>query len=116
VTWTSCKHLFDQTTPPRPSQPRVPVFAWKGETEASTTSASRRRSRRQAAKGPTCCSTTRRLTSSCTRSTRALHRPDPIRGLSEETTTGVHRLYEMLRRDSGPRDHVNDSVTKSKFR
>ena len=40
-----------------------------------------------------------------------------IRGVSEETTTGVHRLYQM--RDAGtllfPGINVNDSVTKSKF-
>ncbi len=40
-----------------------------------------------------------------------------IRGVSEETTTGVHRLYQM--RDAGlllfPAINVNDSVTKSKF-
>ncbi|MGH1505106.1 MAG: adenosylhomocysteinase [Acidimicrobiales bacterium] len=40
-----------------------------------------------------------------------------IRGVSEETTTGVHRLYEM--RDAGvlkfPAINVNDAVTKSKF-
>ena len=42
---------------------------------------------------------------------------DSIRGVTEETTTGVHRLYEML--DKGellfPAMNVNDSVTKSKF-
>src|SRR2546422_9106692 len=40
-----------------------------------------------------------------------------IRGVSEETTTGVHRLYQMM--DAGtllfPAINVNDSVTKSKF-
>jgi len=42
---------------------------------------------------------------------------DPIRGLSEETTTGVHRLYEMAKRGElkVPAMNVNDSVTKSKF-
>ena len=42
---------------------------------------------------------------------------DPIRGLSEETTTGVHRLYEMHKRGElkVPALNVNDSVTKSKF-
>src|SRR5580698_6518238 len=42
---------------------------------------------------------------------------DPIRGLSEETTTGVHRLYEMFKKGSlkCPAMNVNDSVTKSKF-
>ena len=42
---------------------------------------------------------------------------DPILGLSEETTTGVHRLYDMERDGSlkCPAINVNDSVTKSKF-
>jgi len=40
-----------------------------------------------------------------------------IRGVSEETTTGVHRLYELARRGKlpFPAINVNDSVTKSKF-
>src|SRR4029077_8015020 len=40
-----------------------------------------------------------------------------IKGVTEETTTGVHRLYEMV--ETGdllfPAINVNDSVTKSKF-
>lgn len=44
------------------------------------------------------------------------HRQD-IRGLSEETTTGVHHLYKMFRdgKLKVPAINVNDSVTKSKF-
>ena len=40
-----------------------------------------------------------------------------IKGLSEETTTGVHRLYERMRKGTLPLPaiNVNDSVTKSKF-
>ena len=40
-----------------------------------------------------------------------------IRGVTEETTTGVHRLYEMARAQAllFPAINVNDSVTKSKF-
>ncbi len=40
-----------------------------------------------------------------------------IRGVSEETTTGVHRLYEMMRAGTllFPAINVNDAVTKSKF-
>lgn len=40
-----------------------------------------------------------------------------IRGVSEETTTGVHHLYQALRegRLKVPAINVNDSVTKSKF-
>ena len=42
---------------------------------------------------------------------------DGIRGLSEETTTGVHRLYERMKNGTLhlPAINVNDSVTKSKF-
>ena len=42
---------------------------------------------------------------------------DGVRGLSEETTTGVHRLYEMEKAGAlrAPAINVNDSVTKSKF-
>jgi adenosylhomocysteinase len=40
-----------------------------------------------------------------------------VKGLSEETTTGVHRLYEMAKKGTlkVPAINVNDSVTKSKF-
>ena len=42
---------------------------------------------------------------------------DGVKGISEETTTGVHRLYEMAKEGSlkVPAINVNDSVTKSKF-
>jgi len=44
-------------------------------------------------------------------------RRDAIRGVTEETTTGVHRLYQMFDRGElpFPAINVNDSVTKSKF-
>src|SRR5690606_37863637 len=40
-----------------------------------------------------------------------------VKGISEETTTGVHRLYEMKKQNKllVPAINVNDSVTKSKF-
>ena len=40
-----------------------------------------------------------------------------IKGVTEETTTGVHRLYEMMKAGTllFPAINVNDSVTKSKF-
>jgi adenosylhomocysteinase len=42
---------------------------------------------------------------------------ESIKGLSEETTTGVHRLYERMKKGTLPMPaiNVNDSVTKSKF-
>jgi adenosylhomocysteinase len=54
--------------------------------------------------------------------TQLLHEKYPdllkdVRGVSEETTTGVHRLYEMMKAGTlkVPAFNVNDSVTKSKF-
>ncbi len=48
---------------------------------------------------------------------RFANMPGEIRGVSEETTTGVHRLYQMHKRGKllFPAINVNDSVTKSKF-
>ena len=45
------------------------------------------------------------------------HLVKDIRGLSEETTTGVHRLYERMEKGTRtiPAININDSVTKSKF-
>ena len=54
--------------------------------------------------------------------TQIMHKKYPelmsdVRGLTEETTTGVHRLYEMMEANTlkCPAFNVNDSVTKSKF-
>jgi adenosylhomocysteinase len=58
------------------------------------------------------------LKTSLKRDPRRFHRiAKEIRGVSEETTTGVHRLYQMLQRKEllFPAFNVNDSVTKSKF-
>jgi adenosylhomocysteinase len=52
------------------------------------------------------------------RDSKLWHRVAPkVRGVSEETTTGVHRLYEMQKASTllFPAINVNDSVTKSKF-
>jgi len=58
------------------------------------------------------------LRRTCERDARYWHRiAAGIKGVTEETTTGVHRLYEMAREGSllFPSMNVNDSVTKSKF-
>ena len=52
--------------------------------------------------------------------TKILHDRHPdrlagIRGISEETTIGVNRLYAMMGSLKAPAINVNDSVTKSKF-
>ncbi|OQW94638.1 MAG: adenosylhomocysteinase [Verrucomicrobia bacterium A1] len=58
------------------------------------------------------------LKKSLKRDPKRFHRiVKPIRGVSEETTTGVHRLYKMQEKGEllFPAFNVNDSVTKSKF-
>ena len=58
------------------------------------------------------------LKRSLTEDPKRYHRmAESIRGVTEETTTGVHRLYEMLNKGEllFPAMNVNDSVTKSKF-
>ncbi len=58
------------------------------------------------------------LKKSLARDNQRFHRmAKEIRGVSEETTTGVHRLYQMFKRGEllFPAINVNDSVTKSKF-
>ena len=55
---------------------------------------------------------------SCKEDPGRWHRMVPgIKGVSEETTTGVHRLYQMMEQGKlfFPAINVNDSVTKSKF-
>jgi adenosylhomocysteinase len=55
--------------------------------------------------------------SGCKRSGWYKKNAEAIRGATEETTTGVHRLYEMQKKGTllWPAINVNDSVTKSKF-
>jgi adenosylhomocysteinase len=60
----------------------------------------------------------RLLTRTLAEDDRLWHRTaEGVRGVTEETTTGVHRLYQMQERGSllFPAINVNDSVTKSKF-
>ena len=73
---------------------------------------SRARTPRSGASSSTCFARERRRTRGAGRKVAA-----DIRGVSEETTTGVHRLYEMMKAGTllFPAINVNDSVTKSKF-
>ncbi|MFO7177651.1 MAG: adenosylhomocysteinase [Pseudomonadota bacterium] len=121
VTWTSCNIYSTQDHAAAAiAKTGVPVFAWKGETEEEYDWCLERQLFAFAGgKGPNM------ILDDGGDLTLWVHKrhpelfsgPDPIRGLSEETTTGVHRLYEMFRRGElkCPAMNVNDSVTKSKF-
>ena len=121
VTWTSCNIFSTQDQAAAAiAKTGVPVFAWKGETEAEYEQCIEMQLKAFAGgKGPNM------ILDDGGDLTVIVHEKhpdlfkgsDPIRGLSEETTTGVHRLYDMAKKGTlmVPAMNVNDSVTKSKF-
>ena len=120
VTWTSCNIFSTQDHAAAAiAATGVPVFAWKGETEEEYDWCIHQQlARSTAARRRTSCSTTAATSPrSSTSSTPNVRGSDRILGLSEETTTGVHRLYDMESEGTlkCPAINVNDSVTKSKF-
>jgi adenosylhomocysteinase len=117
VTWSSCNIFSTQDHAAAAIAARgVPVYAWKGETTEEF---------------DWCIEQTlffpdgqplNMILDDGGDLTAMVHQRYPellsgIRGLSEETTTGVHRLYQMKERGElkVPAININDSVTKSKF-
>ena len=120
VTWTSCNIYSTQDQAAAAiAVTGVPVFAWKGETEADYEWCIEQQLLAfKDGKGPNLIlDDGGDLTAIAHQKHPELFGKDGIVGLSEETTTGVHRLYEMHRRGTlkVPAINVNDSVTKSKF-
>ena len=121
VTWTSCNIYSTQDHAAAAiAAAGVPVFAWKGETEEEYEWCIHQQIRAfEGGKAPNL------LLDDGGDLTAIVHQqypelfegPGRIVGLSEETTTGVHRLYEMEKAGTlkCPAINVNDSVTKSKF-
>ncbi|MDF2690785.1 MAG: adenosylhomocysteinase [Gammaproteobacteria bacterium] len=117
VRWSSC-NIFSTHDPAAAAiaAKDIPVFAWKGETEAEYEWCIE-----QTIEGPNGWRPNMILDDGGDL-TLMIHHKYPellkdIRGVTEETTTGVHRLYEMAKKDQLkiPAINVNDSVTKSKF-
>ena len=117
VRWSSCNIFSTQDQAAAAIAAKdIPVFAWKGETEEEY---------------DWCIEQTINGTNGWTPNmilddggdlTRIMHEKYPeiladVKGVSEETTTGVHRLYEMQKAGKlkVPAIDVNNSVTKSKF-
>ena len=117
VRWSSCNIFSTQDHAAAAIAERgIPVFAWKGETEEEYEWCIA-----QTLSGPDGW-TPNMILDDGGDATKILHEKHPellkaIRGVSEETTTGVHRLYEMMKAGKlkVPAFNVNDSVTKSKF-
>ncbi|WP_120498457.1 adenosylhomocysteinase [Kiloniella sp. EL199] len=117
VRWSSCNIFSTQDQAAAAiAATGVPVFAWKGETEEEFNWCIE-----QTIEGPEGWKPNLILDDGGDLTVMVHdHFPellDDIRGLSEETTTGVHRLYEMAKKGTlkVPAINVNDSVTKSKF-
>jgi adenosylhomocysteinase len=117
VRWSSCNIFSTQDHAAAAIAARgVPVFAWKGETEAEYEWCIE-----QTVRGPEGWLPNLILDDGGD-ATMLLHNKYPellknVKGVSEETTTGVHRLYDMMKAGTLkiPAINVNDSVTKSKF-
>jgi len=115
--WSSC-NIFstqDQAAAAMVAA-EIPTFAWKGETEDEANWCIE-----QTIEGPDGWRPNMILDDGGDL-TIMMHEKFPellkdVKGLSEETTTGVHRLYEMVKAGTllVPAINVNDSVTKSKF-
>lgn len=117
VRWSSCNIFSTQDHAAAAiAKKEIPVFAWKGETEEEYWWCVDQTIKWPDGKGPNM------ILDDGGDLTVIMHEKYPnlmkeVRGLSEETTTGVHRLYEMMNKGilKCPAFNVNDSVTKSKF-
>ena len=117
IRWSSCNIFSTQDHAAAAiAAEGIPVFAWKGETEDEYWWCVE-----QTIKGPDGW-TPNMLLDDGGDLTLVMHDKYPelmkdVKGVSEETTTGVKRLYDMMEDGSlmCPAFNVNDSVTKSKF-
>ncbi|MFO0388449.1 MAG: adenosylhomocysteinase [Alphaproteobacteria bacterium] len=117
VRWSSCNIFSTQDQAAAAiAAAGIPVFAWKGETEEEYEWCIE-----QTLKGPNGW-TANMILDDGGDVTKIMHEKHPdllahIKGISEETTTGVHRLHEMVKAGKlkVPAIDVNNSVTKSKF-
>jgi len=118
VTWSSCNIFSTQDHAAAAiAATGVPVFAWKGESEEEYNWCIE-----QTIAGFANGQPLNMILDDGGDLTNMVHQRYPqylkgIRGLSEETTTGVHHLYKAFREGTLkiPAINVNDSVTKSKF-
>ncbi|KAN0065922.1 S-adenosyl-L-homocysteine hydrolase [Thecaphora frezii] len=118
VTWSSCNIFSTQDHAAAAiAVTGVPVFAWKGETEEEYNWCIEQTLKAfPGGQGPNM------LLDDGGDLTWMIHNKYPelleqIKGVSEETTTGVHHLYSAMKKGTLklPAINVNDSVTKSKF-
>ena len=118
VTWSSCNKFSTQDHAAAAiAASGVPVYAWKGETDADYDWCIEQTLYFPDGKPLELIVDDGGDLTAMVHADQYKHLLPGIKGLSEETTTGVHRLYQM--HENGelavPAINVNDSVTKSKF-
>ncbi len=117
VRWSSCNIFSTQDHAAAAIAAQgIPVFAWKGETEEEYWWCLEQALKWPDGNGPNM------VLDDGGDATLVLHQKFPkllegVYGITEETTTGVHRLYQMMEKGTlkAPAINVNDSATKSKF-
>jgi len=117
VRWSSCNIFSTQDHAAAAiAKKKIPVFAWKGESEKEYLWCIEQTLKFKGGKS------LNMILDDGGDLTELVYKKYPkiiknIRGITEETTTGVHRLYEMMKKGTlkTPAINVNDSVTKSKF-
>ncbi len=117
VRWSSCNIYSTEDHAAAAIAARgIPVFAWKGETESEYQWCIEQTLRFPGGKGPNLLLDDGGDLTWFAHE-RAPHLLSGLKGVSEETTTGVHRLYQAAEKGTlkVPAINVNDSVTKSKF-
>jgi adenosylhomocysteinase len=118
VRWSSCNIFSTQDHAAAAiAATGVPVFAWKGESEAEYNWCIERTIEWPDGKGPNMILDDGGDLTAMLHTERYAHLLADVKGITEETTTGVHALVRMHAqgRLKVPAINVNDSVTKSKF-
>jgi adenosylhomocysteinase len=118
VRWSSCNIFSTQDHAAAAiAATRVPVFAWKGESEAEYNWCIERTIEWPDGKGPNMILDAGGDLTALMHTERYVHLLKDVKGITEETTTGVHALVRMHSQGKlkVPAINVNDSVTKSKF-
>jgi len=118
VRWSSCNIFSTQDHAAAAiAATGVPVFAYKGESEAEYNWCIEQTIEWPDGKGPNMILDDGGDLTAMMHQPRYAHLLKDVRGISEETTTGVHGLMKMLEKGTlkVPAFNVNDSVTKSKF-
>ncbi|MGM0608950.1 MAG: adenosylhomocysteinase [Candidatus Muiribacteriota bacterium] len=117
IRWSSCNIYSTQDhAAAAMAESGIPVFAWKGETEKEYDWCIEQTLKFKDGRGPNMI-----LDDGGDLTWLVINKHpeliDEIKGISEETTTGVHRLYQAANTKNLPfrAFNVNDSVTKSKF-